>query len=236
MTTAETHKCETKLPLSNENIAAAINRIPLIQADIQGAIAHWNKVISHDPLGIHDIGFKKAIRKFIEDAVESIKVFDCETGHGLLDALIEFDEWNELKGIRNIIVHQHWKVDDRIVFDEALPLFPTLDDLFGRLIFCNQVLQRDETWNLIVGEDQVVQLANSGIAYQFGEYPYLIACTYHCEEGWLLDRLIIIGSFPKEKIQEETILFGQGNPDDTRIRVRGLVPRQVTVPAKLNNG
>lgn len=45
--------------------------------------------------------------------------------------------WGEIKGMRNILVHQYWQIDDTVVYDsarnEAEPLAELLDLLIGNL-------------------------------------------------------------------------------------------------------
>lgn len=223
MANHEDHECKTTLPLSDDNIAAATKRIALIRSDVQGAINCWNRMVSEHRLNDRD--FRKAVRKYVEDVGESIKVLDCETGHGLLDALIEFEEWKGLKGIRNIIAHQHWKIDDGIVFDAVANTFPTLFGMFGRLLVYERALKEDETWELPVSKSQAVRRTSALPLHRFREYRYTIAAAYHCDEGWLVERVVIINH--QGGLSHLDRYDDDGNPDGTRMRVRGRVPSRI---------
>ncbi len=217
------HECETQSPLTDDNIAAAIERIALIRNDIQGAINCWSRMVTERRLNDRDL--RMALRKYVEDVGESVKVLDCGTGHGLLDALIEFEEWKGLKGIRDIIAHQPGRVDDVIVVDAVVTDFPVLSRLLAGLLVCRKVLDGDDTWELPVGKFQAVHRTAASPLYQSGKHSYSIAAAHHRVEGWLVERIVIINH--QGELSHRESFYDDSNPYGTRMRVRGRVPKQL---------
>ena len=224
MVKQQEHGCKIELPLSSNDIATAIEKIVLIRTDIRAGINCWNRMVRQHRLNDED--FRRALRKYVEDVGESVKVLDCRTGHGLLDALIEFEEWKGLKGVRDIIAHQPGKVDDDVVFEAVVNDFPTLSGLFDLLFVYNRVLNGDETWELPVGENQGVQRTSAFSLHKFREYRYTLAAAYCRDEGWLVERIVVY-NYQGEIVRPE-FYYNDSNPDGTRMRVRGRVPSLVS--------
>ena len=87
-----------------------------------------------------------ALKKYVEDTCEAIKVVDNDLatrGSGLAELLVEFpsksnrDEmtWRNLIGRRDVIVHQILTVEDRRVYAETKRDFHNLYQLLSRVFF-----------------------------------------------------------------------------------------------------
>ena len=70
--------------------------------------------------------------KAIENATESVKQLDDINGN-ILRELFEIDEWQQIKGMRDVVAHQFWRLDADVIWNTARSDLPELHKLLGNL-------------------------------------------------------------------------------------------------------
>ena len=70
--------------------------------------------------------------KSIENVTESVKEVD-KINSNILSQLFEITEWKQIKGMRDVVAHQFWKLDHDVIWDTARNELPELHKLLGNL-------------------------------------------------------------------------------------------------------
>ena len=70
--------------------------------------------------------------KAIENFTESVKQLD-DTNYKILTQLFEITEWKQIKGMRDVVAHQFWKLDADKIWNTAQNDLPQLHKLLSNL-------------------------------------------------------------------------------------------------------
>ena len=186
------HREDKKL-LTDNDLMEMLRWKERIEANVQAAIA-CHKTMQSDGL-LDDPVYRTALAKYVENATEALQKFDNASRRELLDELIEVPEWKKIKGMREVVAHEFWRIDYNIIFSRVTNEFPVLADLFRLLLINESVIAGSEITTLSVDKWAIPRVSKHGVEPLFGQYAIL--ASYSVTEGWIPGRITLVEDPPE---------------------------------------